>query len=431
MIRVSFSIIWFILLLLFISNGGELFCQEKKQPTLNLNQVIDKALENNPQILSAKKKWEAYKEKIPQAGALPDPTFSLGVINLPVNSFDFRQEPMTGKKFSLMQMIPFPGKLGLKEEMAVHEYHSVGQNYQELKNEIIKEVKCAYYDLFFIQKSIEIKEKNKVLLQELVKIAQTKYSVGKGLQQDVLKTQVELSRLTHKLISLRQKRESIQARLNTLLNKPPESSVGKVEGIQKSPLDFGLEKLKQIALENSPLLKAWGYLIERNEAAYRLAKKDYLPDFSLSVAYTQRENLRMGMKMYDFFSGAITLNIPVFFYRKQNKKVQETALNISKIKEHYNNIRNEIFFQIENHLEELRRDEKLIELIKTEIIPQATQSLNSAVSGYQVDKVDFITVLHNQMTLFNYEIDYYRTLSDFEKTMAELEAVVGKRLIRQ
>ncbi|MCP2597493.1 TolC family protein, partial [Candidatus Aminicenantes bacterium AC-335-G13] len=398
---------------------------------LNLNELINEALNNNPQIIAARKKWEAYREKIPQAGALPDPVISLGLMNLPVNSFDFNQEPMTGKKLSIMQMIPFPGKLKLKEKIALSEYNSVGQNYKDLRNTIIKNVKITFYDLFFIDKSIEITRKNKLLLQQFVKIAETKYSVGKGLQQDVLKAQVELSKLIEKLINLQQKRETIKARLNTLLNRPPESPLGKILEIKKSKFNLSLEKLKQIALENRPLLKAWEYIIKKYELAYELAKKDYFPNFNLSFSYTQREDLKTGMKMYDFFSGMVSFNIPLYFSRKQKKKIEETALNIAMSKEQYNSLKNEIFFQIENILEQLKRDEELIELYKTGIIPQATQSLNSAISGYQVDKIDFITLLHNQVTLFNYEIDYYRILTDFEKKLAELEAIIGKQLTNE
>lgn len=415
------------LLSVFCSRG--LFSQEKNKTQLNLDELINEAVKNNPGLISARRRWEAFGEKIPQAGALPDPTFSFGLMNLPINSFDFNQEPMTGKKFALMQMIPFPGKLGLREEIALHEYKSVGQTYEDIRNNIIKAVKTAYYDLFFIDKSIEITEKNKVILKEFVKIAETKYSVGKGLQQDVLKAQVELSKLTDRLIKLRQKRETIEARLNTLLNRPPEMPVGQIKEIVKSEFKLSLEELKEIALENRPLLKSWEFVIKRNETVHKLAQKDYLPNFSLSIAYTQREDLKQGAKMVDFLSGAITINIPLYFYRKQKKRVQETALNVAVAKEQYNNVRNEVFFQIENALEELQRDEQLIDLFKTGIIPQANQSLKSAISGYQVDKVDFITMLHNQVTLFNYEIDYYRVLSDFEKKLAELEAIVGRQLM--
>ncbi|MFQ6070299.1 MAG: TolC family protein [Candidatus Aminicenantales bacterium] len=408
-----------------------LFSQQKAHSTLNLEDLIEEALKNNPLILSAKKKWDAYEKKIPQARALPDPNFSFGLINLPVNSFDFNQEPMTGKKFSFMQMIPFPGKLRLKGEMAIYEYNSVGQSYEEIKNTIIKKVKLAYYDLFFIDKSIEITEKNKVLLQEFVKIAEVKYSVGKGLQQDVLKAQVELSKLIDRLITLHQKRQTAGAALNTLLNRAPEEPLGRIKQVEKSRIMFNLDELKKIALKARPLLKAWDYIIEENEAAHKLAKKDYLPNFNLSVAYTQRDDLQSGMKMYDFFSGVITINIPLYFSQKQNKKIEQTALNIAMAKEQYNSVRNEIFFQIKDILEELKKDEQLIDLFKTGIIPQAAQSLKSAISGYQVDKIDFITMLHNQVTLFNYEIDYYRVLSDFEKKIAELEAAVGKQLVER
>lgn len=427
--------LWMVNLLLigfFLNgNGNPSFSQEKKERVINLQQLINEALRNNPDYLAAKNRWRSAEAYIPQAGALPDPQFGLALMNLPVNSFAFDQEPMTGKKISLMQMFPFPGKLGLKEDIAKYQAHIIEQQVEELKNNIIKNVKFGYYNLFFIDKSIEITKKNKVLLQEFVKIAATKYSVGKGLQQDVLKAQVELSKLTDKLITLRQKRESIEARLNTLLNRPPEAPVGAVEEIKKSAFIRDLEQLKQIALKSRPLLKAWAFMIKRNETAHKLAKRDYLPNFGFGVAYTQREDLKEGMKnkMYDFFSGSVTINIPLYFYRKQSKKIQETALNLAAVQEQYNNVKNEIFFQIENVRQQAQKDEQLIDLFKTGIIPQATQSLNSAVSGYQVDKIDFITMLHNQLTLFNYEIDYYRVLADYEKNLADMEAIVGKQLV--
>lgn len=415
--------IFLIILMIVASMNNSLYAQ-KDTTLVSFNQLIDEALQNNPDYLSAKRQFQSAEAQIPQSGALPDLKLGFAVMNLPINSFDFDQEPMTGKKIALMQMFPFPGKLELKENMAEYQAQVVAQQVEELKNSLIKNVKSVYFNLFFYDKSIEIVEKNKTLLTQFVRAAETKYSVGKGLQQDVLKAQVELTKLTDKLISLQQKRNSLVFQLNKLLNREIDAPVGKLS-LKKSIFNMTIDELKASGLENRPLLKSWIAMIEKAKSAKKLAKKGYLPDFSLGVAYTQRDDLKTGMKMHDFFSAEVSVNLPIYFYKKQAKNVEEKALLLASIEDKYASVRNEVLFQIEDALTELEKDEKLLDLFETGIIPQASQSLNSAMSGYQVDKVDFLTLLNNQMTLFNYEMEYYRVLTDYEKSLANLELAVG------
>jgi len=416
-----------LLVLLFLENAHYLVAQEKTGEEVSVQHFIDEALQNNPDYLAAKNQLGSARAQIPQAGALPDPKLGLALMNLPVNSFELDQEPMTGKKISLMQMFPFPGKLGLKQDMAEYQAQVVEQQVEELKNNLVKNVKMTYYNLFFVDKSIEIVEKNKTLINQFVKVAETKYSVGKGLQQDVLKAQVELSKMTDKLISLQQKRAGLVFQLNKLLNRNISAPIDKLFDLKKSSLESNLDDLKAMGLENRPLLNSWNFMIEKTKSATRLAQKGYLPDLSVGVAYTQRDDLRTGMKMYDFFSAEVSLNLPLYFFKKQSKEVQEKQLMVAATEEKYTAAKNEVLFQIENAFSELEKDNKLIDLYETGIIPQASQSLNAAVSGYQVDKVDFLTLLNNQMTLFNYEMEYFRVLSDHEKSLAKLEFAVGRQ----
>ncbi|MBN2091714.1 TolC family protein, partial [candidate division KSB1 bacterium] len=242
-----------------------------------------------------------------------------------------------------------------------------------------------------------------------------------------LKAQVELSKLNDKLISLTQKRHSLVFQLNKLLNRQIDSTF-ETFPLEKTKVQLSIEELKNIGLENRPLLKSWGAMIEKSMSAKKLAKKSYLPDFSVGAAYTQRDDLQSGMKMYDFFSAEISMNLPLYFYKKQSKNVEEKELMVASIEHKYTSVKNEVLFQIEDTFKELEKDEKLLDLFKTGIIPQASQSLNSAMTGYQVDKVDFLTLLNNQMTLLNYEMEYYRVLSDYQKSLAKLEFAVGKQL---
>jgi len=413
-----------IILLLLLVGNINLFAQDK----VILDELIQEAVKNNPDLKSAQNSWQSELAKVPQAGALPDPQLSFNLMNLPVNSFDFNQEPMTGKQVALMHMFPFPGKQGLRTRVAKENAVVAEFRYQELKNQLIKNVKLTYYNLFFIDRAIDITLENTKTLEQFVKIAETKYSVGKGIQQDVLRAQVELSKMMDKLIRLEQQREELESQLNTLLNRPVENPVGGTEELEYSESSVDLNQLKESAAENRPLLKAWQEMVSQSDTKVQLAKKDYLPDFSLGVAYSQRETLKNGMGGVDFFSGMFSMNIPLYFWRKQSKKVEENQLVHLSSQEKYNDVRNQVYSELDRVLNDIEKNKRLVELFETGIIPQASQSLKSAIAGYQTDKVDFLTLLNNQINLFNFEQDYYRVLSDYYVGIAKLEAAAGAEI---
>ena len=392
---------------------------------LNLNDLIGEALNNNPQLKAFYFAALADSARIPQSGSLPDPTFSFNVLNLPVDNFVFNQEPMTGKQFLLKQTFPFPGKLGSKEEIARKGMEVSLANYDDLKNQLIRNVKAAYYDLYYVDASIATVEKNTSLLKEFVTIASQKYAVGKGLQQDVLKAQVELSKMIDRRITLRQKRERIEAGLNALLNRPAQTPLGKTNELKAEPLTIPRDSLESLVEANRPMLTAWQKRIEQSEEQISLANKDYWPDFSLFVAYTQRDLMQNGSGGVDFLSGGITLNLPLYFWRKQDKRLQETQITKNRVQASYRNVRNQIYADLDNILSQLDKNRQLLDLYKTGIIPQSSQSLESAMIGYQTDKVDFLTLINNQMTLLNMELEYNRILSAYNKDLAELEYIVG------
>src|SRR5512136_2052094 len=151
-----------------------------------------------------------------------------GIVNLPTN-FSFKDEDMTMKEFYVSQMFPFYGKRRLMGEMAEKEAESVFNEIQEKGNRIIRDVKAAYYDLSHVYRTTEVTQRNKRILEDFAKIAETKYSVGEGIQQDVLKAHVEISKMVDELIMLDQRRRALEAKLISLLNRPPESPLGKPE----------------------------------------------------------------------------------------------------------------------------------------------------------------------------------------------------------
>jgi cobalt-zinc-cadmium efflux system outer membrane protein len=167
-------------------------------------------------------------------------------------------------------------------------------------------------------------------------------------------------------------------------------------------------------------------MVESKEKAHTLAKWEYLPDFNLRFAYGQRDNSPM-MERRDMLSGMIEINIPLYFYWKQSRKVSEARAEVLSLEAQYQAMRNEIQFMIADMIAMVERGERQLELYQTGIIPQASLQVNSAMSAYRVNKADFMTLLDSQMTLYKYELEYHQALTEYEKNVANLEAVVGKQ----
>lgn len=421
---------------------------------LDVNMLIDEALAHNPEIAASQNKKEAMWKRPPQAKAWEDPQITLGVGNVPVDDFEFNKIDMTQKEVSISQQIPFPGVTSLKEKIAIQEAKSTDQEFANTQFQVVKAVKEAYAELYVVNAHIRTANKNKGLLQKFIDIARAKYEVGKGLQQDILKAQVEHSKFIERLIGLEQKQATLIAEFNRLLGRDPSAALTGTPSLQKKSFPYTAEELERMALENNPVLISMQNVIERNEADHKLAKKMYVPSFNVTAAYGLRENYTLNQPPYtatlvnpdgtsnqvqvrtpsqraerdDVFSFFVGMNIPIWFHSKQNKKVAETNLLIGEAKSQYEALKNEMFYRIRDLVAKEARGTKLIELYQTGIIPQATQSLESAIAGYEVGTIDFLALLDTQVTLCNYEVQVSEELSSYEKYLAELEVVVGKRL---
>jgi len=412
---------------LFVPVSASSLAQE-----LVLDSLTAEALRANPDLSAAKLRYEAFEARVPQAGAWPDPMFKVALSNVPTDSWSMDQTPMSGIELALTQKIPFPGKLGLKKNATQSLAQKAKKEYESTRDFVISELKQNYYRLYLLEKSIEITERNKVLLEDFAKIASTRYSVGKGVQQDVLKAQVEVSKMIDKLISLEEMRRIVQAKINILLDRDPQDHLGKPKELSFRELHYSEEELQNLAIATNPTLRGMDFLVKASESSYRLARREYFPDLSFSVSYRLRDEVRMDpVKGTDFFSASAGINIPLYFWSKQKNKVQEKAADLQSAREKYEGMKNNTKFGVSRLFYSLKKYEKEIELYRTAILPQARGSLESARSGYQVDKVDFLTLLNNQVTLYNYEIAYHQALTSYFMTIAGLEEMVGGSLLAE
>ena len=399
-------------------------CAVETKPTEKLPELVNIALANNPELKSSQARWEMFRNRIAQARSLDDPMLMLKIQNGLVNSpLNFRRDSMTQKVIGISQQIPFWGKRGLKEEIAAKDAESYRWQVEERRLELVRMVIETYYQIYFIDKSLEIVAKNIRILDDFITLAETKYAVGQGAQQDVFKSQVERSKMLDMKISLEQERKSLVVALNALLYRPPETTVGKVPDFEIKPISLSAGNLREAAFEKRPMFKSLKAQIEKGEAGRRLAKKEFYPDFNVSFEYMQREPA-MGSDGSDMYSLGVTFNLPLQRERR-HAMVAESESEVSMATDELNGLRNTIDSNISDLLAKLERREKLVNLYKSGIIPQAEQSLESATIGYRVNKVDFLTLLDSRVTLFNYERELYESQAEYMMQLAQLEAATG------
>ncbi len=416
----------------FIISGHLLsFTRDTVDQSSKLEEMIKEALENNPRLEAAYQRALSAEKVIPQAGALPDPQFIFSLSNLPVSSWSFDQDPMTGKVIGVMQMFPFPGKLSISSDIAEYEAATMKYQQEEIRNQVIQLVKQNYFDLYAIDRTLETIQKNKALMEQFAFVSETKYKTGSGLQQDVLRAQVEISKLEDEFIMWKQKRLSVSARLNALLNRPVHAYVDKTspelilpDGSQKI---FSVEEIEK----HRPLLKAWNQRIQKQGAEVKLADREVWPDFTVGASYRQRNDLADMRKMTDFLSVTLSVNIPLYLNRKQKANMAQQELNFKAVKSEYESVKNNVLSEIQSILAEMEKNRKRAELYQGGLLIQAQQSLESAQAGYKVGKVDFLTLINNWMMLQNYELQYFFTLSDFYKNLADYERAVGMDVLQE
>lgn len=424
-------------------------------PPLELGRLIEEARDANPVLQALKHKTEAMWERTPQAGAWDDPMLTVGVMNLPTDDFDFNKQDMTQKYVSLSQKIPFPGIPSLRENAAVEAARSAESALENAERGIVRDVKKTYVQLYFVSRALQITRANDALLRQFVDLTQTRYAIGTGLQEDVLRAQVEHEKIRESIIDLQQRRASLQAAMNRLLNRPAGSPLRGEPVVTRTPFSYTAAALEQAALAAHPALQALQHRIRQGETELRLAQKSYVPWFTVTAAYGQRDDraharpsltrvtradgsyndvttrvLNPDRDRPDFFSFLVGINIPIWYKSKQSRHVVENRRELAWREAQYEARKNDVLFTVHDLFARIRRNDELIDLYGNSIIPRAEQSLAADMGAYQVGAIDFLTLLNSEMTLFNYRIEYERFLSTHEQNLADLEAAVGKSLFR-
>lgn len=389
---------------------------------LRLEDLIEQALENNPEIKSMQRRFDMMRARIPQAKALDDPVLSVAYMGNIAPFYVQRDDPSSGRSISITQDFPFPGKRSLKGKVASSEADAEWWAFEQTRRNVVAEVKDAYFDLYYLRKALVVVSKTKTLLEQFTKIAEARYAVGRGIQQDVLKAQVEFSKLLEQQTVLEQRKQIAEARLNSLLYRKPDSPLSAPAELKPREFVYTLAQLNETAIANYPQLKAQRKKMDSAQYAIQLAKKEFYPDFSVGFTYVNRP------AMAEMYGVTFGIKLPIYTAQKQRPALAETSASFEAEKRTLENMVTVLMFKVRDRYLAQNTAARLMKLYSTTIVPQSSASMESAIAGYQVGKVDFLTLLDNLVTLLNYELSYYEQLSNEEKAVAALEPLVGVTL---
>ncbi len=391
---------------------------------VKLADLLSEAERIHPAIKAEAQMVEARRARIPQVKSLPDPTVTVGWMG---NIWPFgvqHLDPSSYRGISAMQDLPYPGKLNLRGQMAGQDVKVEQWNLEAARRQVRAEVESAYYELWAADKTIANTQKNKDLLQKLSQIAEEKYRVGRGLQQDVLRAQLGVSSILQTLTMLNQRRQTLIAKLNSLLLRPADAPIGALAPVEKSPLTYSLDELIERGVENSPEIRRQQELIEQSQYAVNLAQREYLPDFRVGYDYWQRPGMP---DMHGFNAG---INVPIFYRSKQRERVKEAGYALESAKQSREAIRTALLFQVKEQYLQAKASDELLALYTRGLIPQSALTLESSLAAYQTGSLDFESLISNFTSVLQYEINYYQELANYQKALVNLEQITGVELAK-
>jgi outer membrane protein TolC len=376
---------------------------------LTLSWCLERARAANPALESAHASAAAASSRVGFAGALDDPRIVYEASNIPTGDLDFRSTPLSGHQLGLKQKLPFPGLLSSREIAAERSAEASALSVDDQALITDGNVEAAWAELRFAQRALGITDRNVALLRQLAATAETRYRVGNGLQQDVLRAQVELTALLQERLRREEAALRAESHLVELLDLPATTKLprtGDAPSVHEEPV---LEPILASLDQRNAGLNAARKSVEAAEARLRSVELEGLPDVDLAIGYRVRRDVSGDpVNGDDFLSAGITVRLPV-----NRSKWRARSSLVSRTRRAH---------------AALMRASAEAELLESGLIPQARQSLESSRSAYEVGRIEFLSLLDSQVRLLTAELRLARARADRRQAFASLEVAAGEKL---
>jgi outer membrane protein TolC len=395
---------------------------------LTLAWCLQRALEASPALARAQALAEAADHRVRPAGALEDPRLAYEASNVPIGDFDFESTPLSGHQLGLRQKLPFPGLLSSRRDAARRGAEASRLSAEDQRRITEGAVEAAWSELAFGQQALTITDRNIGLLRQLVSTTEARYRVGSGLQQDVIRAQVELTVRQQERLRRVEHLERAESALVALLDLPPATELPPTTPVA---LEAALPELSDLLTsleERSPRFQAAQEKVEEARMRVRVAELEGLPDVDLGVGYRVRRDVPGDpVNGDDFLSAGLTLRLPVD-RSKWRARVAEQRAALRSAEAELRRVRAELAADARVAHAELVRAASEEVLVDTGLVPQARQSLAASRSAYEVGRIEFLSLLDSQVRLLDAELRLARARADKRRAFTSLEVISGGKL---
>ncbi len=386
----------------------------------------------DPWIVGSLRRQESLEALSRAAGALPDPQLSLGLANLPLDTFDFSQEPMTQFKVGVSQAFPRGRTRSLRRERLARLGRMQPHAREDRKGRAAAAVSHLWLDAYRNEQTIRLIEKDRNLFEHLVDVAQSSYAAASGhtLQQDLVRAQLELTRLDERLVRLRQQRDMHLGELGEWLDDPAIALAAPGGGRDPSALvpprlvaganPAATRQALTETLSRHPKIKSLDWKINALAASVQLARQGYWPQWTLNAGYAHRAAAPAGADRPDFFSVGVTFDAPLFTAGRQDQRVQaaqaelaaartERALELRRLQAGY-----------ESAAAAYQRLAERRALFASRLLTEMAQQADASLAAYTNDTGDFAEAVRARIAELNARIEALDIDIDMQKSIARL-----------
>jgi cobalt-zinc-cadmium efflux system outer membrane protein len=387
---------------------------------LSLSQVIAAVLEHNPMIQSARAKWAAARERIPQAGAWEDLKVGTNIVlgrfvSVPANAF-------TDQMVSIEQMIPLSGKNRSKERAAAAEALGAFEEARRQELDVIAKAKASYYQIANFYQLLDINDADEASLVQSVDTTRTKFEVGTQTQADLLLAENERQKIIEARRDIEQKLSDEESALNVLMNRDPFAPLGHPAVSGDNSLPAPPERLRQLVLANRPEVREAQTKVTAAKAKLELAKREWIPDPTVSL---EAERYNAASQFVSQVGGGVSINVPWLNGKKYRAEEREAQGELSAAESDLVSAQTESLGLLRNQLEKIETLHHHLELSRDNLLPTARRTVASYQADYETDKATLLVLLSSQRDLRDLETMYNQDLTDYRVALAELESLVG------
>jgi cobalt-zinc-cadmium efflux system outer membrane protein len=405
-----------LVLFVFVCIGLKGYAQENGKTKLTLNEAIEIAQQNNPEVISALKEIDAAGGRILQAGRLENAEFSVEANEIPTG-FDFGD---TGElDFNFNQPIEFFGKRSARIQSAEHQKRIAELNYVRIKKFISSQVKKTYCSGLLFNEVIKSMESNINLLNDFLAQVTDRYQAGTSSYLDVIRAKVEIARLKNELFDARKNYQQVTGQLKVLLGRENGTEYELTDSLYYQFPEINKDTVVNYYSSQSNFLKITGIQVEQSKSFLSLAESNALPDFNFGLAFQNRNNFSNG---FDQFLGLnVGISLPMFYSSGVEGDIQEAEANLSISDIRYDYAKIRVEQNIRTAFSNLSFAEEQLRLFDTSLLRDVEDELRAGITAYQNGQIDLLNLFDIYRTYRATKVEYSRTVYNTLVALTELE----------